>query len=620
MCFHTFFASNLMQPKSLLSIPLLFLAATTASSQGQSASSFQQRINQTWDLVYTRPDSVFDLAKKLESEAEIAGSYKGQLNATQLIGESYYMMGRLDSAFHYYSLAMDLATAEGDRNEIGHTHTSLAGISADRGERDVAIYHFNQSLQLRVNDQDSIEICDVAVRYANCLGDSDMPQQAMEKYLLGLKYCRAIADELTIAHAYNGMAIVHKKQRNFDKALELLDSARFYYARLGEDLFVASVLNNRGVLKKQLGRYAEAGKDYQEGLEAMEAAGYDRGIMSFNQNLGILANIQREPDLALMHCGKALQMARDIDIPMTISEALNEIAKSYLMKNELSTAESSIDESIEVAQRIKSLEKEHQAWETKSRIHKAQGRSDLALAAYEQFVMLNDSIFRLEKTAEIDRLQTEYETKKKEGAIAHLQAEARLDNERKKWLLIGWVAMVIAALAVITSIVFKRRKDRSVLQAQIELKDSENLRLAEQLNHKRRELTEKALHLAQKNELLQSLKTELDAIRTSEVGMDVKAISNKIRFDQQIDNNWDQFTKAFTETNVGFFDRLREKHPDVTKNELRLSALLSMHLSSKEIGAILNISDEGVRKARYRLRKKLVLSTEDKLDNYLAQL
>ena len=86
--------------------------------------------------------------------------------------------------------------------------------------------------------------------------------------------------------------------------------------------------------------------------------------------------------------------------------------------------------------------------------------------------MLNDSIFKLEKTAEIDRLQTEYETEKKEAAIQHLESEAELEKERKQWLIIGLMAMTIAAIAIILNVIQKRRKDRSLHRAQMDLKDS----------------------------------------------------------------------------------------------------------------------------------------------------
>jgi DNA-binding CsgD family transcriptional regulator len=39
-----------------------------------------------------------------------------------------------------------------------------------------------------------------------------------------------------------------------------------------------------------------------------------------------------------------------------------------------------------------------------------------------------------------------------------------------------------------------------------------------------------------------------------------------------------------------------------------------MNLSSKEIATILNISSDGIKKARQRLRKKMELSSEESLE------
>jgi len=233
-------------------------------------------------------------------------------------------------------------------------------------------------------------------------------------------------------------------------------------------------------------------------------------------------------------------------------------------------------------------------------------------------INLKDSLFHMQKSEEINRLQIQFNTEKKDQAIASLATQNELEQEKSNWLKMALAGLGLAALFVILAIIQKRRKDKTVLEGKLALERSERERLDEQLDFKNRELTEKALHLAQKNELLQNLKQELTELRTSDVGTDIQHLSNKIRFDQQIDSNWEQFTKAFTETKKGFFDKLRKKHPEVSKSEIRLSALLSMELSSKEVGAILNISDEGVRKARYRLRKKLELGKEDKLEQYLA--
>jgi DNA-binding CsgD family transcriptional regulator len=49
-------------------------------------------------------------------------------------------------------------------------------------------------------------------------------------------------------------------------------------------------------------------------------------------------------------------------------------------------------------------------------------------------------------------------------------------------------------------------------------------------------------------------------------------------------------------------------------------ALLKMNLSSKEIANILNITPEGIKKARYRLRKKMNISSDESLQDQIISL
>ena len=78
--------------------------------------------------------------------------------------------------------------------------------------------------------------------------------------------------------------------------------------------------------------------------------------------------------------------------------------------------------------------------------------------------------------------------------------------------------------------------------------------------------------------------------------------------------------RYFEEVHKDFNSNVKIKYPQVTSNELRLLALLKMNLSSKEIANILNISAEGIKKARYRLRKKLNITTEDSLQDLVIRL
>jgi len=65
---------------------------------------------------------------------------------------------------------------------------------------------------------------------------------------------------------------------------------------------------------------------------------------------------------------------------------------------------------------------------------------------------------------------------------------------------------------------------------------------------------------------------------------------------------------------------IKQKHPAITGNELKLCAYLRMNLSTKEIAQLTNISVRGVEISRYRLRKKLQISSETSLFDYLVNL
>ena len=140
--------------------------------------------------------------------------------------------------------------------------------------------------------------------------------------------------------------------------------------------------------------------------------------------------------------------------------------------------------------------------------------------------------------------------------------------------------------------------------------------LDDELAYKKKELTTHALHLAKKNEVLENLKQKAKELKKSENGSrGYQQLIQTINFDQQDDKNWENFTQYFEQVHKNFSTLVKERYPEVTKNELRFMALLKMNMSSKEIATILNISSDGVKKARQRLRKKMNLRPEDSLEN-----
>ena len=140
---------------------------------------------------------------------------------------------------------------------------------------------------------------------------------------------------------------------------------------------------------------------------------------------------------------------------------------------------------------------------------------------------------------------------------------------------------------------------------------------------KNKELSAQALNLNRKNEILNYLQKELDKVIRSvnpDAQFKLKILNKKIDQDLNLEEDWKKFEQYFDEVQGDYISRLKEKYPQLSPKDLKLCAYLRMNLSSKEIASLLNITPRGVEIHRYRLRKKLGLTRETNLVEFLMDL
>lgn len=172
----------------------------------------------------------------------------------------------------------------------------------------------------------------------------------------------------------------------------------------------------------------------------------------------------------------------------------------------------------------------------------------------------------------------------------------------------------------------EQKKQRYIHELEIAKSESElvtlrNEKLEADINFKNSELASSAMHLVKKGELVYKMKSELSqlmkALSNHPAEAEIKKIIKSIGEDDYMDQEWEHFTHHFDKVHSHFISALKEKHHNLSNNEVKLCAYLRMNLSTKEIAQLMNISVRGVEVSRYRLRKKLALATEVSLFNYL---
>jgi len=161
------------------------------------------------------------------------------------------------------------------------------------------------------------------------------------------------------------------------------------------------------------------------------------------------------------------------------------------------------------------------------------------------------------------------------------------------------------------------RKEKGLISLQ-------NSKLEGELQFKNKELATVTMHLVERGGIMLSIKEELLAVikrlNIPSLSYEFKSVFKMISDTEKSDDDWNRFALYFDQVHNNFLATLKTKFPQLSPTDLKLCAYLRLNLTSKEIAQILNISLKGVEVSRYRLRKKLNLSTEVNLYDFLIEV
>lgn len=193
-----------------------------------------------------------------------------------------------------------------------------------------------------------------------------------------------------------------------------------------------------------------------------------------------------------------------------------------------------------------------------------------------------------------------------------------IDFLRKPFDSIEFKARVDSALRLS----FARREVQRQHAEILNLKDREKELLEENLDLKSRELSSATLIDYQKNQLMIGLLEEvkkIDGLTNNVYAKNIRQVARKIKAYVDLDKSWTGFKRHFNEVHPNFFDRLSENW-NLTNNESRICAYLKIGLENKEIAALTNVESASVRRALNRLKKKLGLTQEENLRDFINEL
>ncbi len=337
--------------------------------------------------------------------------------------------------------------------------------------------------------------------------------------------------------------------------------------------------------------------------------------------MGAIAKDKNEKEVSLNYFKKALSLAENFKNKQAQVTALIALGNWYLTFGiDIQQSENYFNKARIIATPLSDKSFEINAIEALIELKKEQSDFEEVSKLQNQVIVIKDRFYSFEREQIVKSLEVEFEVSEKNRKLELISAEKEVSKLTNFLLLTLLVVLLIVFF--ILYFFFKRiyKRDKQVLKTKEELVHllEEQKQLKEQqfqndIEFKESQLSAITIQMLEKNELLEEIKSVLNNKEPS-TEKDIKKLISKYTIQE---NNWKDFDTYFESVNKNFYTRLKQKYPDISSNDLKICALIKLNLSIKEMASILNISPDSVKTARHRLRKKLQLSTEDNLTDFI---
>jgi len=574
------------------------------------------------NLTYTDPERAYKFAHEMVDMSEELNYNIGIAQGLNQISSYFLNRDEHDSAYYYTKATLDMVTQSQNMGGILTANTRFANLYNSQNNFEEAKKYLAKNMEIYRNKDTIAYAREIDFKFIGStfymLSEFDIKQGrynlALKNGIQALKeYEERAKNPLFVADAHILLGQIEMKLENYENSIGHFEKAYKVYKEFEDVLWQSDALRLIGENLIYLNKNNEA-IDYLE--KSIEMANENNFQLKEAGAYNLLGNayikLKKFPE-AFNSLNMSLEVYSKMDNPTEIHKTYNSMGLVYNEMNEPESALPFLKKAIAIADSLQSMPQSAEAYLTRSRSFAKMQDYKSALNDFTEYNRLNDSIFNTKKSQQIEEMRALFDIETKEQQIALqekeitvLEQEASISNLQKLLMGIGLLLSFIGFYAI------RQRMKRNQLEKE---------KVDAELAFKKKELTTHALNLARKNETLENLKLKAQELKEKEnMGAGYNQLIRSINFDLQDDNNWENFARYFEEVHKDFNSNVKTKYPQVTSNELRLLALLKMNLSSKEIASILNISAEGIKKARYRLRKKLDLATEDSLQDLVLSL
>lgn len=374
--------------------------------------------------------------------------------------------------------------------------------------------------------------------------------------------------------------------------------------------------NTIGLAYHRMGQFDSANYFYQEGLklaselEDQVSGKVWKGIIS--GNMAQIDYVNQKYTTALPSFEMDYNTNKEYGYYGDAANSLQWAAKTNLALGNKEIALQQIRESFQLLEKWPTAHNYRQnAYQTAAEIFKSLHNTDSTLYYSGKYNFLHDSLERVIYLSSLDISQLRLRNEKNRYDIQNLERRKNGQIQKRNFIIIG----IVLSSAIILLLI-NRQRQRSKYQRDLE--HSEKVRLESEMEAAKMQMSMFTNSIVEKSGMIEKLQSQVkDKEQTHQEQQLIADLANQTIL---TDDDWTKFKIVFEKIHPGLFNKIITQFDDITQAELRMGALILLHLNTKQMATVLGISPNSVIKTKQRLRQRFGLESAAEIQEFIASL
>jgi len=402
----------------------------------------------------------FDDAKRLNYKRGLGYSITQLGNIKQTTGD-------LSRAEEYNTEALIIFSEVKDLKGTAICYNNLGIIAHNKNNYAQAIEFYKKSLEIN----NSINRRSGSATSLFCIGTVFENQAQYDSALIYYYKAQAISESIgdvsLMAYARVSLANVYYTMENYAKSLEYNEEAIRLYEKAGNNYGLLKVYISLGQTAARIDSLENAIWFYRQALKTGYIVQSQNDIANIFFSIAQVYEDKEIIDSSFINYKKALDLFVQTDNRENSSLSMISMAKILNLKSKYQEAKKLLEEAIPVAEEIHSPSALTAAYHEMAITWSYLKDFKKAFLYLNKYSDTRDSVMTVEKQEQILKLETQFETEKKEKENIILRKDQLILKSTRNSLIIGALLLIIIAVIILRSLSIKKR-DNELLRQQKE--------------------------------------------------------------------------------------------------------------------------------------------------------